>query len=255
MPRYGVGIMRLTVGPLPPAVYWRRRAVVLGAGLLFLIVVLWSCTQPGKSGPNAGKSTTPTTTPTAEASPTGSVLTPQTGAPPGDEGAVGGDPGAADPPVAPDPSGDAPAGDPPVGTVPEVPPPAPGSCTDDEISVVPVPLSKSMRIGGTVGLQLTIKNISNRTCSRDLGADLQEVFIKSGAAKVWSSDTCGGKGTSVVSLVPNVEHTFQAEWNGNRDTKCSGPLAAGPDAEPGEYQIFARLGTKHSDPVVFTITN
>ena len=35
--------MRLTVGPLPPAVYWRRRAVVLGALLLVVIVLFVSC--------------------------------------------------------------------------------------------------------------------------------------------------------------------------------------------------------------------
>ncbi|MFK3985341.1 hypothetical protein ACI2K4_33820 [Micromonospora sp. NPDC050397] len=246
--------MRLTVGPLSPAVYWRRRAVVLGAGLLFLIVVLFSCNQPGKSGPNGAKSTPPpTSSPTPASTPTGPLLIPETGAPSVPEGSDGGDPGAADPGAA-DPTG-APAGDPPVGTVPEVPPPAPGSCTDEEISVVPVPLAKSIRTGGTVGLKLVIKNISNRTCSRDLGADLQEVFIKSGAEKIWSSDTCGVKGKEMVSLVPGVEHTYQADWNGNRDTKCNGLLADGPDTAPGEYQIFARLGTKHSDPVAFTITD
>ncbi|MFI6758486.1 hypothetical protein ACIBF5_04985 [Micromonospora sp. NPDC050417] len=247
--------MRLTVGPLSPAVYWRRRAVVLGAALLFLIVVLWSCTGPGNTDPNAGKGT-PNTTPTGTPSPTATVLTPQTGTPPPSEGAEDPGPGGTDPSAAGDPG--LPAGDPgppPAGTVPEVPPPAAGSCTDEEISVVPAALSKSIRQGDTVGLQLKVKNISDRTCSRDLGADLQELFIKRGAEKVWSSDTCGIKGTSVVSLVPNVEHTFQADWNGNRDTKCSGTAASGPDAEPGEYQIFARLGTKHSDPVTFTITN
>jgi hypothetical protein len=245
--------MRLTVGPLPPAVYWRRRAVVLGVGFLFLLVVLWSCSsEPGKSGPTAGQ--TKPTTPPAGAQTTGPVLTPQSGAPgasaPPDGGPAGANPTTADQ--------QQPAADPPAaagGTVPDVPPPAAGSCTDEEISVVPVPSTKSIRQGGTVGLQLKIKNTSNRTCSRDLGADLQELFIKSGAEKIWSSDTCGGKGSNVVSLTPNEERTFQADWNGNRDSKCSGGLAAGPNAEPGTYQIFARLGTKHSEPVALTITN
>jgi hypothetical protein len=251
VPGYGERIMRLTVGPLPPAVYWRRRAVVLGVGFLFLIVVLWSCSEPGKSGSTAGQ--TKPTTPPAGVQTTGPVLTPQSGAPGAsapDGGPTGADPTTADQ--------QQPAGDPPAaagGTVPDVPPPGPGSCTDEEISVVPVPSTKSIRQGGTVGLQLKIKNTSNRTCSRDLGADLQELFIKSGAEKIWSSDTCGGKGSNVVSLTPNEERTFQADWNGNRDSKCSGGLAAGPNAEPGAYQIFARLGTKHSDPVALTVTN
>ncbi|PWU56344.1 hypothetical protein DLE60_26410, partial [Micromonospora globispora] len=89
--------MRLTVGPLPPAVYWRRRAVVLGAGLLFLIVLLYSCSDPGR---NTGGTAKPGSSPTASASalkpvPSGSALTPQTGAPsstPGDTGGGQGGP-------------------------------------------------------------------------------------------------------------------------------------------------------------------
>ena len=51
--------MRLTVGPLPPAVYWRRRAVVLGAGLLFLIVLLYSCTGTDRNTGAPGTDRTP----------------------------------------------------------------------------------------------------------------------------------------------------------------------------------------------------
>ena len=81
--RYGGGIMRLTVGPLPPAVYWRRRAVVLGAGLLFLIVLLYSCTgsdrnaKKGGTGSHAGRDVAPA----PSRSPPARCSTPQTGAP------------------------------------------------------------------------------------------------------------------------------------------------------------------------------
>jgi hypothetical protein len=40
---YGDPIMRSTVGPLPPAVYWRRRALVLGVLLLIVIALFVSC--------------------------------------------------------------------------------------------------------------------------------------------------------------------------------------------------------------------
>ena len=35
--------MRLTVGPLPPAVYWRRRALVLGVALLVVFLIVQAC--------------------------------------------------------------------------------------------------------------------------------------------------------------------------------------------------------------------
>ena len=35
--------MRLTVGPLPPAVYWRRRSLVLGVALLVVFLIVQAC--------------------------------------------------------------------------------------------------------------------------------------------------------------------------------------------------------------------
>ncbi|MFC4019793.1 hypothetical protein ACFOW4_17875 [Micromonospora sp. GCM10011542] len=238
--------MRLTVGPLPPTVYWRRRAVVLGAGLLFLIVLLYSCTGSGRSGGRPQAGTTPSATPTSAAgpSPTGSVLTPQTG-------------GAASPPAG------AGATDPSPETTSNVVPPAAaggpvddGTCTNAEISVVPVAAPASVPRGGVADLSLKIKNTSNRTCSRDVGADLQELFIKSGAEKIWSSDTCGKvKGSDVQTFTPGFVRSYQIGWNGRDTSRCDGNgLAAGPFAPAGTYQVFARVGTKLSEPVKLTVT-
>ncbi|MEV4809263.1 hypothetical protein [Micromonospora avicenniae] len=239
--------MRLTVGPLPPAVYWRRRAVVLGAGLLFLIVLLYSCTGSGNTGdkkPQAGASPTSSVSP----SPTQTLLTPKTGTPPPEASGTsdGGDAGA-DAPASP--SGDAP-------TAPVNGGSNDGSCADAEIKVTPVALPASVGVGASVDLQLRIKNISERTCSRDVGATLQEIFIKSGAEKIWSSDTCGqAKGTDVKSFPPNIEHMFQVTWNGRDTTRCADGLAAGPQVPPGSYQVFARVDTKLSEPVKLTISD
>ncbi|WBB66069.1 hypothetical protein [Micromonospora sp. WMMD812] len=235
--------MRLTVGPLPPAVYWRRRAVVLGAGLLFLIVLLYSCTGSGNGGdaPRAGS------TSSATPGPTGSVLTPQTGTPP-PEGADG--PEGEKPSSSPStsPTSEAPAA-PAGGTVDD------GTCTDAEITVTPVALPSSAQRGAAVDLQLKIKNKSDRTCSRDVGADLQELFIKAGAEKVWSSDTCGtGKGNDVQSFTPGFERSYQVGWNGRDASRCANGVANGPQPPAGAYQVFARVGTKLSEPVKLTIT-
>ncbi|MEU4551570.1 hypothetical protein EV382_4779 [Micromonospora violae] len=237
--------MRLTVGPLPPAVYWRRRAVVLGAGLLFLIVLLYSCTGSGRSGgqkPTAGGS--PSATSAAPAGPDGPVLTPQTGVP---SASTSADPGATNP---------APAitsNTPPLGAAAGAE--DDGTCTDEEISVVSSASSTSVQRGAVVELQLKIKNTSDRTCSRNVGADLQEIFIKSGAEKVWSSDTCGKvQGSDVQSFTPNFERSYRVPWNGRDTSRCDGALAGGPLAPIGSYQVFARVGTKHSEPAKLTVT-
>jgi hypothetical protein len=239
-------IMRLTVGPLPPAVYWRRRTVVLGAGLLFLIVLLYSCGGPSDSGdkPRAGGSPKPSATPTrGEPTPSGSAASPGTGtASPGTPEPGGGQ--------QQDVSGGA------VVDVPAVPAPAPGSCTDAEMSLITLANPTRVKQGDIVGLKLKIKNISNRTCNRDVGPDPQELFIKIGAQKIWSSDTCGtGRGSEVRSFPPNQENEYGLEWNGRDSSKCGGGVAAGPLPSPGEYQVFARLGTKLSEPVKLTITS
>ncbi|MGC4859014.1 hypothetical protein [Micromonospora sp. DT41] len=240
--------MRLTVGPLPPAVYWRRRAVVLGAGLLFLIVLLYSCTGSGRSGgrqPEAGATPTSTAGPSAGSpGPAGPVLTPQTGVPPASESAA---------PEASQPTPEITSNNPPAnsgGSSDD------GTCTDAEISVTSVVRSTSVQRGTVVDLQLKIKNTSDRTCSRNVGADLQEIFIKSGAEKVWSSDTCGkAQGSDVQSFTPGFERSYQVGWNGRDATRCDGSgLAAGPFPPVGTYQVFARVGTKLSAPVKLTIT-
>ncbi|SCG52938.1 hypothetical protein [Micromonospora inositola] len=239
--------MRLTVGPLQPAVYWRRRAVVLGAGLLFLIVLLYSCNGSGRNTGATPRSAPTSSAPAATPEPSGSVLTPRSGDPsaaPGDSGG-GSDGGPAGGGTA---TTDAPAG-------PAAPVVDDGTCTDAEILVTPVALPATAQRGTVVNLQLKIKNKSQRTCSRDVGADLQELFIKFGAEKVWSSDTCGtGKGSDVQSFTPGFERLYELGWNGKDASRCANGVAAGPYAAIGTYQLFARVGTKLSEPVKLTIT-
>ncbi|MEV6798689.1 hypothetical protein AB0M91_10125 [Micromonospora rifamycinica] len=237
--------MRLTVGPLPSAVYWRRRAVVLGAGLLFLIVLLYSCTRSADTSttPGAGASSSapaaggPSPTAPGSASPSGPSDAPDSSAGPGTESGT--------------------------STTPPADPPAPpvnptrvddGTCTDSEIAVTPVALPAEVRRGAPVDLSLKIRNKSGRTCSRDVGADVQELFIKSGAEKVWSSDTCGtGKGSDVQSFTPGFERSYQLTWNGMDASRCSQGVASGPQPPAGNYQVFARVGTKLSEPVKLVV--
>src|SRR4051794_22616623 len=58
--------MRLTVGPLPAAVYWRRRGVVLVALAMVVLVISYACGGPteSKGAQNAGATTAPPADPT-----------------------------------------------------------------------------------------------------------------------------------------------------------------------------------------------
>ncbi|MEV0001300.1 hypothetical protein AB0H28_03295 [Micromonospora sp. NPDC050980] len=250
--------MRLTVGPLPPAVYWRRRVVVLGAGLLFLIVLLYSCTGPDRDAGAPGGEPSPGGSAGAAPDPSGSVLTPQSGGPeptPGASGDTGGGAstgGGTGTDGGTSTGGGSGTGD---GGASGEPVSADGTCTDAEIKVTPVAVPANAQRGTVVTLRLKIQNVSDRTCSRDVGADLQELYVKAGAEKVWSSDTCGtNRGSNVQSFAPNFERAYELGWNGRDTSRCDGGLAAGPYAPIGTYQVFARVGTKISEPVKLTVT-
>ncbi|SDY11407.1 hypothetical protein SAMN05444365_101713 [Micromonospora pattaloongensis] len=230
--------MRLTVGPLPTAVYWRRRAAVLGALLVFLMIIVYSCSGSGGDDRKTGANGSPSPDASAPASP--GVLTPETGAPPTEDDDVVDAPGSADPPTDTAPTQEQPA----VGAVDG------DACTDAEISVTPVPAQSAVRQGGTIELRLKVKNVSARTCSRDVGADLQEIYIKQGARTVWSSDRCGiAKGSRVEAFSPAFEREYQVSWNGRLSTACANGMATGNPAPAGDYQVFGRVGSKVSDPV------
>ena len=255
---YGGPIMRTTVGPLPPAVYWRRRAVVLGAVLLGIVVLFVSCSGDGKTGQN-GKAA-PTSLPTPAPATTSSESDP-----PFVDGVPGGggpslpDPGSVESQQAGDGNAGSTTGtDAPTtgtGSNTNVTAPTDGSCADSEMSVTPIPATTTIKRGAPLQLSLQVKNVGTRTCSRDLGSDPQELYLDQGARKYWSSDDCGAsRGNDVRQLAPGAERVYKITWNGRQSSSCSGGLATGPNPPPGQFDLRARLGTLISNPVVITIS-
>ena len=257
-------IMRTTVGPLPSAVYWRRRAVVLGAVLLGIIVLFVSCSggDDGDGKGNSSSSQYPTPAPNSSADPTPSFL----------EGAPGAGPAlpapsdlqsrqpgtdAATAPTLPTQAagnGQTGAGQNGTGQNANVTAPGDGSCADSEIALTPVPSAATLKRGATVEIQLKIKNNSARTCTRDVGADPQELYIDQGARKYWSSDTCStAKGSDVRQLQPGEELSYKVTWNGRQSSSCAGGSASGPNPPPGQFELRGRLGSLYSQPVAITI--
>ncbi|GIH08381.1 hypothetical protein Rhe02_64480 [Rhizocola hellebori] len=201
--------------------------MVLAGALLGVLIVVYSCNVSGKTSPAAEPSKTPTAAskPASSPSPTAqAAMTPAAVVSPTATVAVA----AAD------------------------------MCTDAEISVKAVPAKTTIVAGTDVQITLLIKNISNRSCSRDVGADQQELRVVLGTEKIWSSDDCDGPtGTELRTFPPNHERSYNAMWNGESSTKCSTTAKrtpTGPAPEPGEYQLIGRVGTDKSDPVTLKIT-
>ena len=119
-----------------------------------------------------------------------------------------------------------------------------------------MPARVAAKRGQPVNLSLIIKNVSARTCARDVGADVQEIYIKQGAAKIWSSDVCAvaaGAGSKVEQFQPGGQRTYYVTWNGRDSSRCSGGMAAGNFPVAGRYEVMGRLGAKVSNPVVVTL--
>ena len=255
-------IMRTTVGPLPSAVYWRRRAVVLGALALVIIVFFVQCSGGGddkKQGQGAGSTTSqaPTKAPASQsAEPTPSFLG-NTGNGGGPSLPAPGDLQSQQPDTGDDEGGDNSGTAIPTlgsGQDTNVGAAASGSCVDSEIALTPKPAKTTLRRGDTLAITLTIKNIGDRTCTRDLGAGPQELYIDMGASKYWSSDTCNpDKGSDVRQLHPGETLTYNRNWNGRQVSSCAGDSPSGPVPPPGQYQLHARLGTLYSKPVALTM--
>jgi len=232
--------MRTTVGPLSPAVYWRRRALVIGVVAVVVLLVAYSCSgseEDGRQGATGNR-------PSASTDPSG-----RTQGPPGPPAVV---PSAGEatggPPVAGGNNGGTPGGSPRPGAGGDG-----GSlCSDAEMDVIAIADPVSVRQGAHATLTLKVKNVSGRACSRDIGADMQEIWIAEGDTKQWSSDLCENRsGEGMTAFPSGHELAFPLDWNGRITAQgCDNR----PYLSPGTYQVYARVGTKKSNPATLIVT-
>jgi hypothetical protein len=239
--------MKATVGPLPPAVYWRRRAIVIGALVVVVILFVAMCSSGGgnKSKPNARRSGSASTGPqTSSSSP--SVLPPIVGeSAPSDGGNGDGGNGATNPTASPGAGGADTGG---TGGQQQA---SIGACADSDMSLAAeaTPLA-----GGGFHLIMKVRNTSSHACTRDVGGGPQELVV-TGSGWSWSSNSCAAPGATpapdVRTFNPGVEATLPARpftWDGSTN-KCS----AGAKAGAGTYHLVAKLASKTSDPVPVVI--
>lgn len=234
--------MNLTVGPLPPAVYWRRRAIVAGALFVIILLIVYACGGSGSSGADGARHTAveethgPTPSPSLLLSSSPSLS-----------------------PRSPSPSvSDAPSTLATSSTSSEHGTP---TCSDRDIKVTATIESTSastnrLQYGGTFSLQLRIQNISDHACSRDVGGVLESLTVSKNGDKVWSSDDCdsdkGAKKHDVRVFPPNVAILAQVNWNSYLNTSKSCVKRKTPAAK-GKYQLVGRVGSAASATTTFTI--
>jgi hypothetical protein len=239
--------MKLTVGPLPPAVYWRRRAIVLGGLLLIILLIVYSCgSNPSNAGGSRDSHARPQASSTAPIAPSSSTSSLPFGpsalasAPPTIKPSVSSAPPTAKP--SPKPSTLGP------------------DCVDSEVlvttSIVPTsPGAGKLQYGGTFILKLQIQNTSSRTCTRDVGSEAEELMVKHGSTKIWSSDDCtsgGPKPHDVRTFHPGDAVSATIQWS-SYDITTNSCKASSTPAPPGSYDLIGRVGTKTGSPKAFEI--
>ena len=189
--------MNWTVGPLPSAVYWRRRAIV-AVPVVAVLATFAACAVTGGGG-DGGQAALVATTPSDSAStispsPTesadtyqdGSTAHPymQTGPPPESPSAAA--PAASQVSSAPAPAPSAA----PTSPTPSPTPAGPVSCTDKDLSLIAATGAPAYKSGQHPRLSLVVTNTSGRECRRDVGAIQQELRVTAGTRRIGSSADC-----------------------------------------------------------------
>lgn len=177
--------LRHPVGPQPPSVYWRRRAVV-GLGLIAVIVVIiLIVVRPGTAEPTGSTEPTPAATDGVEGSD-------------GDDEQSDLDAAAEE--AAADGGG------------------APQACTSEQVQVTPLTDAESYGPESQPQLSLSLLNTGTRPCIIEAGSDVQEFLITSGPDRIWSSRDCQvDPVAATVVLEPGEERSTPAiPWNRTR---------------------------------------
>jgi hypothetical protein len=209
------------VGPEPASTYWVRRTLVVLVLLLVVVLLGWllfgrSSGSPDTSGQQptpSVSSSSPSTTPSDTTSSSASKTPSNT------------------------PSGSASAQD----------------CTNAQIKVVVTTDASSYPAGQDPQFTLTVTNISDTPCLRDVGSAAEELVVSSGDTRIWSSDDCNPPGTaSVQRLLPGQPNSVSVPWA--RKLSQPGCPTGQPEAGSGTYKVTGRVGDKQSAPAVFQLT-
>jgi hypothetical protein len=213
--------IRNPVGPQPPAVYWRRRLLLVLGVIAVIVVIALIVNRPsgkpaGDKTPDPGSSSgTPSDTP----SPGPSFTTPA--------GGTGG-------------TGDA------------------AACAPASVTVTAITNASSYAAGSQPQLSMNIMNSGSAPCTYDVGTGAQEYIITSGNDRIWDSRDCQTTPTSTPQVLqPGVPlSTTPFAWDRTRSsaTTCSTTRPA-VVAGGASYHLGVKLGTSESAATVQFVLN
>ncbi|MDO2377335.1 hypothetical protein KI427_03590 [Rhodococcus ruber] len=256
-------------GPLPPEIYWRRRALAVGVGVVVLALVVWlvlSLTgggdDPEPDPAAAGVLTSETSTTRTPTSSTGEETDEDTAdgvAAAGPGGSSGGTQSGSSQSGSSQsgssqsstPSGSAASSSSAAASASAV---AAGQCPDQALAVRVTADRPNYQVGEEPEFTIVITNIGTTACERDLGAGLQQVLVYSldGSRRLWSNTDCFPESTADVrKLAPGDQAAFAVKWSGTTsEPGCQAPRERVP---AGAYTVVGQLGGLRSTPEPFNI--
>lgn len=220
-------------GPLPPSVYWRRRAAAVVATIVAVVLLAWLLggligdDGPGDPGaPNMA-----------------GMLTTRTSAPP------------SSPPSAPRSTKTSGTTTAPPTTTSSTPKP-PITCSYAAIRVTAMAGAKHYQVGQHPLLKIAISNVGQVPCVRDISRKLRELIVVSGDGvhRLWSSNDCANLDAAKDTrlLQPGQKVSFSITWAGR--TSAAGCPVHRTTVKAGKYFVVAKLGKLASRPVPLRLT-
>ncbi|MFC9968403.1 hypothetical protein ACFVH4_29605 [Nocardia ignorata] len=218
-------------GPLPPEIYWRRRALAIGVIIVALAIVVWLVTMVARGGDSSGSGAAASSTTVASTSQTSSATSSAAAS-----SSVTSTSAAA-------------------STTSAAPEPAAQPCSDQSLALKVTVNQPTYRVGDQPGFGTVITNISTTACSRDLGAGPQFlVYTLDGQRRLWASNDCTPDGPpEVKTLKAGEQLSYKGTWFGTTSQpQCAGERLPVP---AGAYMVVAQLGSIRSAAEPFNLAD
>ena len=210
------------IGSRPPAVYWRRRLLMVGAVLGMIVLTIWVLRPSADKGSAAA--------PPTPAHPTSSVstATTHTSKTSGHTSSSSKSPSRSHTPVVP-------------------------RCTPAALKVAAAVGQSSYHVGDKPAVLLQVTNVGSAPCVQNLADSQVELRVYNGESRVWGSHDCTVKpGVSDNTLAVNRPVRVKVVWSGlSSQPKCAGTRQR---VGAGTYTLYALLSGHEGTAAQFSIS-